>query len=197
MDQVLRLFGDLLKERLDQGKFMTEDTVRYTFFHALLSRSFCSHVDVVMELPHPAINSKEMDTVIHLGEGHLSAAFEFKYHRRNPGGTSGNVTQRAGAIFDDVFRLAHVPRQTAFRGYLVYLTDSEMARYLSNSKNGLTEWFRLSVGESLSVGAEFVTRRSKTFQNRIEIQHRACEAVCVVNQELPDSHSLRVYRIEA
>ena len=196
MHQVLDLYANLLSERLDSGAFMTEDFVRYTFFHALLSSEFCSHIDVVLELPHPALGGKEIDTVIHGFGSRPSTAFEFKYHRRIPGGKNQPCTEHAGDCFNDIFRLAGLPEPTAHLRYFVYLTDDEMASYLTQPKNGLAGWFDLPEGRPFAVTNDLVTGRAKSFQGRIKAEPIQCTTTCLMSRELPLSHSLRIYQIE-
>ena len=69
MERFFDRFEELLTERLQSGAFTTEDSVRYTFYRALLSNGFCSHLDVVIEAPHPALERCEIDTVVHSPHG--------------------------------------------------------------------------------------------------------------------------------
>jgi len=57
-------FSTLLGERLGLEVFTTEDSIRYTFYTALLSSTGLKHTDVILEHPHPVIPGAEIDTII-------------------------------------------------------------------------------------------------------------------------------------
>jgi hypothetical protein len=104
MNKAFTLFADLLGERLADEVTTTEDTVRYTFFYALLSTSSCSHKDIIIETPHSGIKGKKkVDFVVTARDDRPSMVFEFKYDRRIPSGRNLNTTNRAGAVFNDIF----------------------------------------------------------------------------------------------
>ena len=113
MDQVFSLFSGLLAERLRSDVFTTEDSVRHTFVHALLSSGFCSHTDVVMEAPHPMITGAKIDIAVR------SLAFEFKYDRKIPSKKNPPSPQKAGASFADIFRLAKLPPSATALRYFI------------------------------------------------------------------------------
>ena len=64
-------------------------------------------------------------------------------------------------------RLASIPESEATKRILVYATDHEMARYMSNPKNGLKDFYVLLPGHTLEIGPGFVASKSRTFQNAI------------------------------
>jgi hypothetical protein len=167
MRKAIELFATLLNERLVTGTYTTEDSVRYTFFHALLSGGACRHTDVVLESPHPIIQGAEIDTLITTRADEPPVALEFKYDRAIPSGRNLPRTRKAGAVFDDLFRLARVPEPTAKVKYFVYLTDSEMASYFKNPDNGLKDFFELDEGQSLALTPAFVAARAETFQKEV------------------------------
>ena|SRR5213593_1895018 len=129
-------FANLLTERLELRVFTTEDSIRYTFYAALVA-SGLKHTDLVLEFPHPAIPEAEIDTIVREGDGRQPVAIEFKYDRANPGGTNQNRTKRAAAALVDIYRLVKVPPSLATVKYFVYVTDGEMAGYFRNPANRL------------------------------------------------------------
>src|SRR5437867_2974928 len=84
-------------------------SIRYTHFHALLSSGFRKHPDVVLEYPHPTLERQMIDTLIAPRGNSPSIAIEFKYDRTIPSDRNLNMTNRAGAVFGDLFKLAHIP----------------------------------------------------------------------------------------
>ena len=196
MREVFKSFANLLNERFASGVYTTEDSVRYTFFCALLSNSICEHKDIVLERPHPTIKRAEMDTLILSGVSRPSIAIEFKYDRKNPGGTNQNRTQRAGAVFNDLFRLARVTESVALRRYFVYLTDAEMASYFQNPQNGLEYFFELPEGQLFTLDKPFIAAHAKTFREKVEKTQIECSVAGLFSTEMRDGHSLRVYEIK-
>lgn len=193
--RAIDLFVSLLDERLSTGVFTTEDSVRYTFFHALLRTEVCQHTDVILEAPHPTLQRAEIDTLI-IGSANLpSTALEFKYHRMIPSGASQPRPMKAGGVFNDIFRLARIPDQIAKKRYLVYLTDSEMASYLRNPRNGLDAFFGLGGGQSLALTSDFFSARPKTFQKEVRNSQTECTVVGLVKRQLSKEHALRIFEI--
>ena len=196
MEEVFSDFATYLSERLHRGVFTSEDSVRYTFFHALVSSGSCSHSDIVLEMPHPALSGKKIDTVIEPSRGGPSAALEFKYHSRIPSGENQPRPQNAGKCFDDIFRLARLTEPEATVRFFVYVTDDEMAEYLHNPRNGLSEWFDLPHETPYRITREFIARRPPTFQKEANKHYCPRTVTCHFSRELRDSHWLKVYRVE-
>lgn len=48
MKNVFDKFTELLEERFDSNIHTTEDSVRYTFFLALLNSGYCKHTDIIL-----------------------------------------------------------------------------------------------------------------------------------------------------
>jgi len=192
----IELFVNLLNERFLTRALTTEDSVRYTFFYAILSRGMHRHTDVILESPHPCIERAKIDTLVLARASQPSVALEFKYDRGNPGRKNQNRTQRAGAVFNDVFRLVHVPRTTAEAKYLVYLTDPEMAKYFRKPSNGLNGFFELHEGQLFAVTPEFIAERPKSFQEPLKASQVECTLIGLINREIAGEHSLRIYEVK-
>ena len=90
MYKTVKHFAKLLSERLVAKVATTEDSIRYTFFYALLSSGGYIHTDVIIENQHPVIEGGEIDVLISPRDGSPSIAFEFKYDRAIPGGKNLN-----------------------------------------------------------------------------------------------------------
>jgi hypothetical protein len=196
MRKAIKVFATLLNERLVAGTYTTEDSVRYTFFHALLSSGVCGHTDVALELPHPTIRRAKIDTLITTRADAPSVALEFKYDRIIPSGRNLPRTRKAGAVFKDLFRLARVPEPTAKVKYFVYLTDSKMASYFRNPDNGFRDFFELDGGQSFALTPAFVAARTETFQKEIGANQITCTAIGVFSREVSNEHSLRIYEVK-
>ncbi|MBC8466185.1 hypothetical protein H8D57_04075 [bacterium] len=197
MQRIFESFAELLDERLSLGVFTTEDSVRYTFFQALTQDGDLHHTDVIMEYPHPEIKRAQIDTLITAKGSLPSMAFEFKYDRRNPGKTNQNRTQRAGAVFKDLFRLTQVPDKTAKKKYFVYLTDDEMAGYFRNPANGFARFFELDSGESFSIDNSLISTRARTFQDVVHSYQIESKAIGAFRSKLSQDHALRIFSIQS
>ena len=84
MQDIFAEFAQLLRKRFGQGVHTTEDSIRYTFFAALLAKSDLEAQDVVLEYPHPQIPGAKVDTLLTSDRG-APVVIEFKYDRRRVG----------------------------------------------------------------------------------------------------------------
>ena len=188
----LESFAKLLSQRLDLRVATTEDSIRYTFFAALLT-SGLEPYRVVLEFPHLEIKGARVDTVILDEKFEPSTAIEFKYDRRNPGGTNQPLPLKAGSAFADLGRLAKLPEsQTRL---FVHVMDGELSRYLASPRNGLNALFNLREGSELIIDAAFLNGRSPTFMGRIGTWPNGIRVRCLTSLDLPNEHFLRIYQI--
>jgi hypothetical protein len=192
--EIFERFAMFLRERLQLGLFTAEDSIRYTFYAALLS-SGLRHTDLILEYPHPDMPGAEIDTIIRPGGQLQSVALEFKYDRANPGGTSQNRTQRAAAALVDMFRLARVPSSLANVKYFVYVTDAEMFGYFKNPANQLRDLFDVSGAQRLTLGLSVFHGHPKTFVSRIAPFVCDCELSGAFAAELSFEHHLRAFEV--
>lgn len=193
LHSVFAEFGRLLGERLSLDVRTTEDTIRYTFYYALMSSGGVRHTDLTLEYPHPALSGAKIDTLLNPGSGRESVAFEFKYDRANPGGANQNRTQRAGKALNDLFRLAKF-REAALK-YFVYVTDDEMAGYFRNRVNRLHELFELAEGAEYAIDAGNFQGFAQTLTTTIEPLLTECIVTGAFATDLPANHCLRIFRI--
>ncbi len=196
MRSIFADFAELLDQRLNGDVFTTEDSVRYTFFLALLKNSFCQHTDIVLEMPHPTIPKAEVDLFIRGEDQRASSAFEFKFDRPIPSEKNSPRTQKAGAVFKDLFRLARVPMDKAQQRFFIYLTANEMADYFRNPQNRLLSFFELPEGQTYSLTTEFVKQQPATFQAAIGEWLIPCVVVSVHRCNLSRQFALRIYQIQ-
>ncbi len=188
-------FERLLKERLTGKFFTTEDTIRYTLYLALTTSAGLKHTELTLEFPHKLLPGAKVDTVVSEAVGRESMAFEFKYDRANPGGSNLDRTRKAGKALIDLFRLATIPPEVATAKYFVYVTDAEMAGYFHNPANRLQNFFELGEGVELTLRADSFAEFATIL--RTMVKQIACD--CVVSRvyaaDLPEEHSLRIFRV--
>jgi hypothetical protein len=195
-ETVFKYFGSALNERLERNVPTTEDSVRYTFFYAILQENSVSHTDIVLEYPHPALSGAEIDTLIGLNTA-WATALEFKFDRGNPGGTNQNRTQRAAAVLNDIFRLARVPSNIAARKFFIYVTDIEMASYFSNPVNRLCEFYGVCGDIRFALGQSLLNGAPKTLAGGIERLLIDCQVAGIFSMELARKHAIRVFEVFA
>ena len=196
MKEIFQVFSALIDERLSTKVFTTEDSVRYTFFLALLESGFCKHTDILLEMPHPSIPKAEVDLFISAGDNRPATAFEFKFDRPIPSEKNSPRTQKAGAVFKDLFRLARVPAAKASQRYFIYLAASEMADYFRNPDNRLAPIFGLPEGKTYTLPAGFVNGFADTFQRVAGEWATPCSLLSVYSQNLSHQHALRIYLVQ-
>ena len=127
----------LIERRLERRALSSEDKFRRLVIRGLHEVGVDA-ARVKLEYSHPANSYKKTDAVILDAKGAPETAIEFKYHRRNPGGTNLNSTGLAGQLIADFARLRDFPDVHRF---VVYLTVDEMFQYFNSPKNGLNWLF--------------------------------------------------------
>jgi len=190
MREVLEEFSILLRERLSKKTYTTEDSVRYTFFVALLKQTNIAPHEIILEYPHPKITGAEVDTYI----PSRGLILEFKYDRQIPSGKNSPRPQKAGKLFNDIYRLVRFDVDPNSTHWFIYLTDSEMAAYLRNERNGFKDFFELQVGELLRVDKTYIFSISVTFQRTVGGFFSA-DIKCIMSEKMPKEHELRIYEI--
>ncbi|HNT24185.1 MAG TPA: hypothetical protein PKM21_07465 [Anaerolineales bacterium] len=196
MNETWDIFGSLLEERLLDGVFTTEDAVRYTFFMALLDAKYCKHTDISLEIPHPTIPKAEVDLFIRAGDGRPATAVEFKFDRPIPSEKNAPRTQKAGAVFKDIFRLARVPGVNAQQRFFVYLAASEMTDYFCNPRNRLLSFFELPEGQTYPLTLAFVNEQAATFRLVAGEWAVPCTVIGAYRHDLSGRFALRIYRVQ-
>jgi len=195
-NEIYQAFYNHLKDRLEKKVFTTEDSVRYSFFAALLSSTRLTPSNIVLEYPHEGIPGAEVDTYIPQYDGH-EVIIEFKYDRAMPGGGNLPRTQKAGSLFKDIGRLTlFIPRsQSKPTRLFIHMTDGEMATYMGNAGNGLDTYFNLPVGSCLRVDLPFFQNKAAVFQRSAGQPFKAT-LIGRFSGELPNRHFLRIFEIQ-
>lgn len=193
MTNVVEDFTQLLRKRLALRVPTTEDSIRYTFFAALLTHGISPEL-VVLEYPHPSLSAAEIDTVVLSTNLTPQVAIEFKYDRTIPSEANQPRTQKAGAALGDLVRLLKIPSPCI--RYFVYTTDGELARYFANPQNGLSDFFGLATGARLALDGEYFIRQSRTFHESMGRWPCRATLYATATEQLPQGHHLRVYEIE-
>lgn len=187
------LFAELLDRRFGKGVFTTEDSIRYTFFHALAQGSGVAPEQIVLEKDHGVIARAKLDMWIESFAGR-NYAIEFKYDRAIPSGATLPLTQKAGKVVADPFRLARIDRAHQAEGIFIYVATHEMASYLAKPSNGLAEVFGLGEGSSVRISEDFLAKRSATLRTAAG-RAAAADITLHCKRQLPDSHQLQIFGV--
>ena len=195
MDEyIYKSFNEILKNRLQNNVFTTEDSVRYSFFAALLREPSFDPKDIILEYPHNRINKAQVDTYIPNYYG-KEVIIEFKYDRAIPSGSNAPRPQKAGKHFNDMSRLLDFSTSLPAIRLFVYLTDSEMASYFRNPSNNLVDYFDMIPNSRLEINKGFFRNKSKTFQSSSGGGVLKAIIHCDWTSQLPQGHELRIYNI--
>lgn len=144
IDRVFPHFKQILSNR---SNLLTEDNIRYYLFFSMAHIDDCltelNLDNFILELPYRSKTSsywdddvlitkninKELDMFYKSNKNDECFAFEIKYHKKTK--SAFPHTDAAGAIFNDLKRLSFI-KENKIKKYFLYVTDSEMDKYLGN-----------------------------------------------------------------
>lgn len=171
----------------------SEDAVRYTFFYALSDALNLKPEEIVLEHDHASIARAKIDTWIPDYAGR-AYAIEFKYDRPIPSKMNPPLTQKAGQVLRDVFRLAQAQSSDKIKTIFIYLTTREMASYFSNNANGLANFLNLRPAASLTIHNNYLDLRAATLRSSAGAVI-PCTVGILLSRSLPLGHEIRAYAI--
>lgn len=184
-------FASNVNDRILSRQHLTEDSVRYSFFHALLQSTNIQQHEIILELPHPKFPGKEIDTYICPSNEMQEAFFEFKFHRAS--NSTSPKPQKAGSLFKDINRLASLAGSSR-SCVVIYLTCSEMAAYFQANEVNYSRFWQYQTGSDFIYDQSFVTRTTPTFQ-KASGEHHTSRVHVEFSAALAEGHHLRVYNV--
>lgn len=187
-------FATYLSARIASGQHLTEDSVRYSFFLALLLTTDIKQHEVILELPHPSYPGKEIDTYIVPAEGRPPTYVEFKFHRAAK--STSPKPQKAGSLFKDVARMASLASPTS-RCLVVYLTCPEMATYFDSKSSAYSSFWRNEAGTEFQYDNAFLENTTPTFRKVVGDLPFARVVVEYAASALESKYQLRVFNVQA
>ena len=195
LQRVFDEFSNLLNKRFEKKIFTKEDPIRYTFFYAITKELELLPHEILLESPHPKIKNAEIDMQILETNQTSELIFEFKYDVKRQSTMPHPL--KAGSLFADIFRLCLYKKDFQnSRCFLIYVTDSQMASYLSRDRNRLNDFFNLKQNQELSINEDYVKNHSETFvkqASKYGIQD--CVVKSCLNVDLVESHFVRIYEV--
>ena len=197
LQSAFQKFGALLDDRFSKDVFTKEDSVRYTFFHAISSDLELIPSDIILESVHPNIEGdKEIDMLIPEKKDCPELVFEFKYDVKRRSNSPRPL--KAGHLFADIFRLfLYKKEHQKSKCFLIYVTDFEQANYLSKEENRLDDFFNLLTSQTLQINSDYVNNHSDTFVNAAKAYGiHECKILSCLNLDLANSHYVRIFEIQ-
>ena len=196
LQSAFQKFGVLLDDRFSKDVFTKEDSVRYTFFHAISSDLELIPSDIILESVHPNIEGAEIDMLIPEKTDCPELVFEFKYDVKRR--STSPRPLKAGHLFADIFRLfLYKKEHQKSKCFLIYVTSLEQANYLSKEENRLDDFFNLLTGQTLQINSDYVNNHSNTFVNAASTYGiHECEVLSCLNLDLANSHYVRIFEIQ-
>ena len=186
-------FSGFLERRIASGQHLTEDSLRYAFFLALVQTTSIEQHEVILELPHPQFPGKEIDTYVAGAAGRQEFFVEFKFHRSS--GSSSPTPQKAGSLFKDFSRMAALMGKDR-HCLVVYLTCPEMARYFTKNATTYSDFWQQPAGSAFLFDEVFAAKTTETFRKASGTRVSARVGVHF-SAALAKDHHLRVFDVQA
>ncbi len=184
-------FAEFLHKRIDTRQHLTEDSVRYAFFLAILQTTSIQQHEIILELPHPKFPGKEVDMYIAAADGRVELFFEFKFHRMSK--SASPKPQKAGSLFKDISRLASLISKDR-HCIVVYLTCSEMARYFDKNEASYSEFWKQPTGGEFVYDDSFVAKTTDTFR-KASSEHHGARVLVEFSAPLINDYHVRVFDV--
>lgn len=188
--EIFATFAALLDRRFVASVFTTEDSIRYTFFAALLDAGVQPE-EVEIESPHPQRPRARIDTYIRARGDEPGAAFEFKYAKESEVFALPRP-MIAGSLLHDLQRLADFKPDAALDRYFVFATGPAIHNYLRRESNGLACWYD-TADAPIDLNDALLAPLSKTLRASAGSMH--CHSRVVFAKELSGNHWLKIWQV--
>jgi hypothetical protein len=103
---------------------------------------------------------------------------------------------KAGAVLNDLLRLAHFGVGPEVERFFVYLTDPEMLGYFLNITNGFAPLFSDQEPSPLFISPEFVASRAKSVQEKVCVPVVSCSVFPVLSRSVGQNSRLFVFFVQ-
>lgn len=184
-------FAEFLNKRIESEQHLTEDSVRYAFFLAVMQTTPIQQHEIILELPHPLFPGKEIDTYIAAADERLEMFCEFKFHRASK--STSPKPQKAGSLFKDIGRLASLI-SNGRHCLVIYFTCAEMATYYEKHATSYSGFWKQQTGGVILYDERFVAKTTDTFRKACA-EHHFARVLVEFSVNLAQSHHLRVFDV--
>lgn len=214
---------DIIKDRLSNKLFTTEDSIRYLLFYSIIKGTnfVINPNEITLETKYSQLKSKnidkfmsnpsefELDTQIDDPYSNEKDAIEIKYHRKS--NSQSNTTSKLGGLLNDMNRLICIDGNDK---YLFYLTDNEMNNYLTSKQAPLCikQFYELSKKSYVNLIDCLNSKNNTKHKHFDETSYNSINNIADFKKyarkfrivslldlndgKLPLDHYLRVYKIE-
>lgn len=184
-------FAEFLQKRIETEQHLTEDSVRYAFFLAVMQTTTVQQHEIILELPHPKFPGKEIDTYIAACDQRSELFFEFKFHRASK--STSPKPQKAGSLFKDISRLASLVSESR-HCLVIYFTCPEMARYFEKNEGTYSEFWKQPTGGEFNYDDSFIVKTTDTFR-KASGEHHGARVLVEFNAALACGYHLRIFDV--
>ena len=188
--------AELLQRRLLISPKLSEEDLRYCVVEALESFGMFPKGSIHLNYQHPSFDGKRIDLFLPAYSGQDAIVCELKYDRAIPSGYNQPRSMKAGAMLNDLLRLAHFKAATDVERFLIYLTDREMLDYLQNPQNGLAALFSDPKWPLLVVTSSFLGDRASSVRKMIKVPDIDCSVFTALRRDVGQNHHLSVFFVQ-
>ncbi len=204
MDRNISLFSEsawdaleaLLRRRLLISSKLSEEDLRYCIVEALESCGMFPKGAIQLNFEHPAFQGKRIDVFLPSYSGQDAIACELKYDRALPSGHNQPRSMKAGALVNDILRLAHFKPTGPVERFLIYLTDQEMFAYIRSTENGFASLFSAHETPILVVTPGFLNSRAASVRKMVKVPPIECSVLTVLTRDVGQDHHLSIFVVQ-
>jgi hypothetical protein len=188
--------AEVLQRKLHTSPKISEEDLRYCVVEALESVGMFPKGSVHLNYQHRSFDGKRVDLFLPPYSGQNAIVCELKYDRAIPSGYSQPRSMKAGAMLNDLLRLAHFRETADVERFLVYLTDREMLVYLQNTKNGFSPLFSGQKWPILEITSSFLGDRAPSVRKMIQVPDIDCSVFTALRHDVGQNHQLSVFFVQ-
>lgn len=195
-ESVWDALAEVLRTRLLISPKLSEEDLRYCAVEALESFGMFPKGSVHLNYQHPSFDGKRIDLFLPAFSGQDAIACELKYDRAIPSGYNQPRSMKAGAMLNDLLRLAHFRATTDVERFLIYLTDREMLDYFQNPQNGFAPLFSGPKWSLLVITSSFLDGRAPSVRKMIKVPDIDCSVFTALSRDVVQNHHLSVFFVQ-
>jgi hypothetical protein len=172
--------------------YTSEDSVRYSFFSALLQEAYARPEEIVLD--YPLLDPQgTLEMYIGPSPNRPVMMADFRYSRPVPARDDRPRLLFAAQVLGDLARLAGIGLRSADR-LLVLLLTRETITYLKHPSRGLCCLCWLHTGEECVLGRDGISPSQTALRRAVPRAFPGLNAEMLVAADLPRDHQIRVVR---
>jgi hypothetical protein len=188
--------AEVLRRKFLISPKLSEEDLRYCVVETLESFGMFPKGSIHLNYQHPFFEGKRVDLFLPAYYGQDAIVCELKYDRTIPSGYNQPRSMKAGAILNDLLRLAHFRANTEVERFLIHLTDREMLNYLQNPPNGFAPLFSDQTWPLLVITSSFLGDRASSVKKMVKVPDIECSVFTALRQDVGQNHHLSVFFVQ-